>query len=274
MNIIINEFVASFTSLVQNISFSSFGKRVCIPSRESMRSTKSVWFDSKCKEAKASFYHAWRRYAWRRYARRRSDVDKILFLQERSRFCKVKRNAKFRYQNTEKLKLSDLSQNSPSKFWSYINKFHKKIANQECKYTLLCIDQLDRPFTEEEIKKTISCLKRNKSPDFENIVADFFLDSKDFIACFLTVLFNYIYDSGVYPESWSKGFIVPIHKKGDTSNPCNYRGITIVNTITKIFSLALRNRLNLWSESENVLDDAQFGFRNRCSTSDAIFILH
>ena len=83
------------TSLVQNISFSSFGKRVCIPSRESMRSTKSVWFDSKCKEAKVSFYRA-----KRRYARSRSDVDKILFLQERSRFCKVKRNAKFRYQNT------------------------------------------------------------------------------------------------------------------------------------------------------------------------------
>ena len=298
----INEFVASFTSLVHNISFSSFGKRVCIPSRESMRSTKSVWFDSKCKEAKASFYRA-----KRRYARSRSDVDKILFLQERSRFCKVKRNAKFRYQNTKKLKLSDLSQNSPSKFWSYINKFRKKNndsgmqvhpddfvkhfpntpnftslvdpdfalnAVHSTRDEPLCIDQLDRPFTEDEIKKTISCLKRNKSPDFENIVADFFLDSKDFIARFLTVLFNHIYDSGVYPESWSKGFIVPIYKKGDTSNPCNYRGITIVNTIAKIFSLALRNRLNLWSESENVLDDAQFGFRNRRSTSDAIFILH
>ena len=86
-----------------------------------MHSTKSVWFDSKCKKAKASFYRA-----KRRYARSRSDVDKILFLQERSRFCNVKRNAKFRYQNTEKLKLSDLSQNSPSKFWSYINEFRKK----------------------------------------------------------------------------------------------------------------------------------------------------
>ena len=220
-----------------------------------------IWLDSKCKEAKASFYRA-----KRRYARSRSDVNKILFLQERSRFCKVKRNAKFRYQYTEKLKLSDLSQNSPSKFWSY--KFRKKNSESGVQvhpddfvkhfsntsnftnlvdpdFTLnvvhstrdepLCIDQLNRPFTEDEIKKTISTLKRNKSPDFENIVADFFLDSKDFIARFLTVLFNYIYKSGVYPEAWSKGFIVPIHKKGDTSNPCNYRGITIVNTIAKYF---------------------------------------
>ena len=194
MNIIINEFVASFTSLVQNISFSSFGKQVCIPSRESMRSTKSVWFDSKCKEAKASFYHA-----KRRYARRRSDVDKILFLQERSPFCKVKRNAKFRYQNTKKLKLSDLSQNSPSKLWSYINKFQN--SNQECKYTLLCIDQLDRPFTEEEIKKTISCLKRNKSPDFENIVADFFSGFERFhstaLRDFFPVKHNFFHTSNI-----------------------------------------------------------------------------
>ena len=48
----------------------------------------------------------------------------------------------------------------------------------------LCIDQLDIPFTEDEIKKTISCLKRNKSPDFENIVADFFSGFERFHCAF------------------------------------------------------------------------------------------
>ena len=70
----INELVGSCTSLVQNISFSSFEKRVCIPASES---PKSVWFKSKCKEAKASFCRP-----KRRYARSLSDMDKVLFLQE------------------------------------------------------------------------------------------------------------------------------------------------------------------------------------------------
>jgi len=34
--------------------------------------------------------------------------------------------------------------------------------------------------------------------------------------------FNHILNSGVYPDSWSKGVLVPIYKKGNKSNPSNY----------------------------------------------------
>ena len=70
------------------------------------------------------------------------------------------------------------------------------------------------------------------------------------------------------------GAIVPIFKKGDKSDPSNYRGITLVNVTSKIFSLLLRNRLNNWSETNNVFTDCQFGFRDGRSTTDAIFLLH
>ena len=52
--------------------------------------------------------------------------------------------------------------------------------------------------------------------------------------------------------------------------PSNYRGITLINTMGKIFSLILRNRLNKWCENENVLSDSQYGFREGRSTADAI----
>ena len=55
---------------------------------------------------------------------------------------------------------------------------------------------------------------------------------------------QYIYVGSVYPDSWSKSFIVSTCKQGDTSNPCNYRGIIIVNTIATMFSLALCYQLN------------------------------
>ena len=50
-------------------------------------------------------------------------------------------------------------------------------------------------------------LNRHKSADITKNVADFFIDSKDFIAPYLVRIFNYIYEKGEYPESWSKGMI-------------------------------------------------------------------
>ena len=136
------------------------------------------------------------------------------------------------------------------------------------------IDILDCPFSVEEICKTISMLHRHKSADITKNVADFFIDSKHFIAPYLVKLFNYIYDKGEYPESWTEGIIVPIFKKGDRVDPSNYRGITLVNIMAKIFSLTLRNRINTFCESEHIFNDKQFGFRDNHSTTDCIFILH
>lgn len=138
----------------------------------------------------------------------------------------------------------------------------------------LHIDTLDCPFTVEEISKTVRSLQRHKSCDYSNNVADFFIDSNYFISPYLVTIFNKIYDSGIYPQAWSKGVIVPIHKKGDFANPSNYRGITLVNVLAKIFSLALRNRINKWCEGEHIFNESQFGFRDNCSTTDCIFLLH
>ena len=44
--------------------------------------------------------------------------------------------------------------------------------------------------------------------------------------------------------------------------------------MAKIFSLALRNRLNTWCESEHVFNESQFGFRNNHSTTDCVYLLH
>ena len=69
--------------------------------------------------------------------------------------------------------------------------------------------------------------------------------------------------------------LFPFSKKlKKKNNPSNYRGITLVNSLAKIFSLCLRNRLNKHCENYDVLTDLQFGFRDRKSTVDCIFILH
>jgi hypothetical protein len=82
-------------------------------------------------------------------------------------------------------------------------------------------------------------------------------------------LFNIVCKSGVIPDLWSVGVICPIYKnKGDTANPDNYRGITILSCYGKLFTAVLNNRLNL-----SVLCEEQAGFRKNYGTYDHIFNL-
>jgi hypothetical protein len=83
----------------------------------------------------------------------------------------------------------------------------------EVRYEEVNIVELDRPFDIEEVTKTIASKNRGKSCGYERNVADFFIDSNSFISPYLVSIFDKIYDSGLYPEAWCKGIIVPIHKK-------------------------------------------------------------
>ena len=91
---------------------------------------------------------------------------------------------------------------------------------------------------------------------------------------YLHKLFNVIISTGTYPGLWGEGFIVPIFKKGDIENVENYRGITLLSVVGKLFTSILNNRLNDWAENYNVYIEAQAGFRKGMGTTDNIFILH
>ena len=87
-------------------------------------------------------------------------------------------------------------------------------------------------------------------------------------------LYNRIFQSGEYPQSWGEGIITPIFKKGDTNDPQNYRGITLINILAKIYSQILLNRLRKWSEENDKICKNQYGFQKGKSIVDCIVILH
>ena len=86
-------------------------------------------------------------------------------------------------------------------------------------------------------------------------------------------LFNGILTSGIFPNSWSTAVLIPVFKKGDQRDPNNYRGISLVSCLAKLFTNIINNRLIEWSKDYDTITDAQFGFRNGLSTVDAIFAL-
>ena len=70
------------------------------------------------------------------------------------------------------------------------------------------------------------------------------------------------------------GEVIPLHNKGDKSNVDNYRGITLLSALGKLFSRLLNNGLTGWAENYAVLIEAQAGFREHMCTADNIYVLH
>jgi hypothetical protein len=52
-----------------------------------------------------------------------------------------------------------------------------------------------------------------------------------------------IWSGGEWPDEWNCAVVVPIPKKGDLTDPNNYRGISLINTTMKVFAICLKNRL-------------------------------
>ena len=286
------------TDVIYNACFSVFGRTVKIKKQSECKRKPATWFNDQCRTSKGIFLQA-----KRTFKSSNSEENKVAFLDARRSFVQAKRKAKRKFSNDQKFELSELGKTAPKKFWKKVNQFrnkkvsmtgdlsvgefqehfHRIMNNQNLEghdrsYVFpennIQVEELDKHISESEVLKAIHSLKRGKSPGFDGILGDFFIDAKDFMVPYLVIIYNKIYESGVYPESWCKGLIVPIHKRGDRNDTNNYRGTMLISVFAKLFSLILRNRLNTWCEDNEVLNEFQFGFRVGRSTSDGIFILH
>ena len=76
------------------------------------------------------------------------------------------------------------------------------------------------------------------------------------------------------PTEWRQGIVVPLHKDGDERDPMNYRGITLLSIVGKVFTRVLHNRLTKFAERKTFgIVEEQGGFRPERGTEDQIFIL-
>ena len=136
-------------------------------------------------------------------------------------------------------------------------------------------DELNVNFTTKEIADVIKKLKNNKACGIDMIRNEFIKNcSKDMIEV-ITNLFNLILDSGVIPTNWCLGIIIPLYKnKGSVNDPDNYRGITLLSCLSKLFTSALNNRITIFLERFDSIGEEQAGFRAGYSTMDHVFVLN
>ena len=134
---------------------------------------------------------------------------------------------------------------------------------------------LNNDFTPIEIEKLINKLKNNKSCGIDNVINEFIKYSPDSYKSLLTDLFNTILKTGIIPSDWCISFISPIFKnKGSRKDPDNYRGISIISCLGKLFTALINERLTKFADINEIIGEEQAGFRSGYSTQDHIFTLH
>ena len=126
--------------------------------------------------------------------------------------------------------------------------------------------------TSDEVNEAVKELNINKSSS-GSLVPNHLVYSIDLIMPYILKIFNRIFKSGVFPDAWTRFVIVPVYKKGSRNNPDNYRGIALLEIMSKLYVSILNKRLTFYVNAFEKLSESQAGFRAGYSTIDNAFIL-
>ena len=87
-------------------------------------------------------------------------------------------------------------------------------------------------------------------------------------------IFNDIWETGKFPESWGLSTIILVLKPGkDHTEPTNYRPIALTSCLCKTLERMINTRLVWYLESNNLISLVQSGFRSERSTNDNLIRL-
>ena len=107
-------------------------------------------------------------------------------------------------------------------------------------------DMLNLPISDQEIRESVYSLKSDKSPGPDGICAEIYKITLDYMCPYIRLMFNNFFDRGEVPDSFGESIISPIHKSGSFDVPGNFRGISLINTLCKIFMGIMNTRLQNW----------------------------
>lgn len=260
---------------------------------------KKPWFDQECHSAKYLMCHHLRTAKRQNF----SPVYVNLFLQAKRTYlnllilkretyekemvnnlCDVKNSKQFwtavkkyspRNQKSPELDIKEVESHFREVF-SRQNDVHISIRDQ-----VLQVDNalgvfnitLDGEISVREFDFALKHCKNNKAGGEDLLIYELFKNMPESFSQKVVTLFNKIITTQSVPHSWSNILMFLLFKKGDVSNIDNYRGISLINVIAKLFTRILCTRLTSYCEQADVLPENQCGFRAGRSCLDQVFTL-
>ena len=132
-----------------------------------------------------------------------------------------------------------------------------------------CIEETIFQFkqvNENTVMKYIQNLKQGKSAGPDNIPTVILKDAADCICKPLTMIFNSSFRLGTFPDRWKIARITPIYKSGAKDDTNNYRPISILSVLSKLYEKIAHDQLIDFLQSNKKLTKNQFAFRKLHST--------
>ena len=220
---------------------------------------------------------------------------------DRLRVLKRKVTSQLR-QKAKEEGMNSLNSNNPKDSWKFINKMtftNKKSENYQliepetlndyfanvvtsnCEPGLLPIEGCNnlnsfsfRPITNNEVSHAITKMKLKNSPGHDNLPSYIIKRLNYSISVDLTLIFNKCIETSCFPICWKASNIISVWKnKGSRTDPSNFRPISILPLLGRIFEKLLAHQLNSYCEAQNIIPIEQFGFRKNSSCETALLKL-
>jgi len=227
---------------------------------------------------------------------KRNSDHKLLYITYKNRLCKIIREAKIQYHRNLLLTYKNRSR----KMWMHLNSLIKTKEKAEIPLSPNTLNDFFssvykqapslrdntpftmpnksfvsdafflRPLTNDEVLNAMTCLSNSQAVGSDGFNLLVLKENFSFISKQLTYIFNLSFSSGVFPSLLKNAIVTPVFKAGSSTEPGNYRPISILTTFSKLLEKLFYIRLISFINSHNILNPHQFGFRANYSTNLAI----
>lgn len=290
INIEVNELDLINANLISGIKIAAEAANKTTNAKQTSLKKTQKWFDWECLSLRKKTFSL-----LNKYRKNNQEWAKIQYIDANKEYKNLCREKERNYNKNLALKL--VKSRDSATFWKTVKeiKGNKAICGKNIKIEELANyfsilfnppnstvtiqyaerynenHDLDGPITLTEMQSVLRKVKNNKAPGLDRVPFEFIKNAPETFLNKLLGFYNRIMQEGEVPQAFKKSIIFPIHKKGDVKEPRNYRAISFSNTISKIFTGILLNRVTKFVEENEILSEYQAGYRAGYSTADHIF---
>ena len=132
---------------------------------------------------------------------------------------------------------------------------------------------LDGDVMRWEVRRAIKRLRNGKSVGVDGVVAEVLKNGGEWMEESVWRLCVAVFREEEVPVEWLRAIKVPVKKKGVGDCFDQYRGVTLLSVVGKVFAMVVEARLRSFCESRGLLTDCQFGFRQGRSCRDPLLVV-
>ena len=112
----------------------------------------------------------------------------------------------------------------------------------------------------QEIRDAFAKVKTAKSFGIDNISSYFLKLALPFIENSLAFMFNTSIETSMFPDSWKIARVTPIYKNGDRADKSNYRPISVLPVISRLFEKLVTNQVYQHMEDNGLFSSGQSAY--------------